>query len=214
MTDERSLNTADKKPSKLRGHALTLSAAVAGMIIGAVVEMFVQGAMESTGWFGPTLEQVVEEQVANFTAIQEKLDTLAATDDESERQRLIEEIERLVVKQESLTGRTHDELRAYEKQVTSLKKQALETSGVAGGADFWLVPGESVALGDEEHILALTRLYDHGMARVTFAGQSRNMNPGDALEFKAGDTSYKLFYSQATEAETGRAGFNLAQADN
>lgn len=48
---------------------VALGGAISGMIFGTVIEMFAQGAMESTGFFGPTLDSVLEQQETNFTSI-------------------------------------------------------------------------------------------------------------------------------------------------
>lgn len=79
------------------------------MIFGAVIEMFVQGAMESTGFFGPTLDSVLEQQETNFTSIAAKLSELAATKDEKERSRIQKELDRLMKSQEKISKSINEE---------------------------------------------------------------------------------------------------------
>ena len=57
------------------------------MIFGTVIEMFVLGAMESTGFFGSSLDSAIEQQETNFTSIAAKLSELLATEDGIERSR-------------------------------------------------------------------------------------------------------------------------------
>ena len=57
------------------------------MIFGTVIEMFVLGAMESTGFFGSSLDFAIEQQETNFTSIAAKLSELLATEDGIERSR-------------------------------------------------------------------------------------------------------------------------------
>lgn len=205
------MNSNENRRNKMRLRAIALTTAVIGMVIGAVIEMFVQGAMEATGWFGPTLEEVVEEQIANFDTLEQKLDKLARTEDVGERKRLLEEVGALVGGQERLTRRTHRELQAYEKQVQELKNRALNESGVAGGADFWLVPGESVTLVTRENVLALLRLYDTGKGRFNFRGETVDLMPGEFIEFSADAETFKLIYKQTAKTGQRRAGFDLVR---
>lgn len=58
-----------KAKSKMNLRLVALGGAISGMIFGTVIEMFAQGAMESTGFFGPTLDSVLEQQETNFTSI-------------------------------------------------------------------------------------------------------------------------------------------------
>ena len=66
---------------------VAIGGATFGMIFGTVIEMLVQGAMESTGFFGSSLDSVLEQQETNFTSIAAKLSELAATEDEKEGSR-------------------------------------------------------------------------------------------------------------------------------
>ena len=79
------------------------------MIFGTVIEMLVQGAMESTGFFGPTLDSVLEQQETNFTSIAAKLSELAATKDEKERSRIQKELDRLMKSQEKISKSINEE---------------------------------------------------------------------------------------------------------
>jgi|GEM_PF-2538370 len=82
--------------SKMKLRLVALGGAIFGMIFGAEIETFAQGAMESTGFFGPTLDSVLEQQETNFTSIQAKLAELSATKDEKERSRIQKELDELI----------------------------------------------------------------------------------------------------------------------
>ena len=55
---------------------------------------------------------------------------------------------------------TSSELEFLGGQVAALKEQTLEERGFAGGADFWLKTGESVNIGDREHVLGVVRTWN------------------------------------------------------
>jgi hypothetical protein len=82
--------------SKMKLRLVVLGGAIFGMIFGAEIEMFAQGAMESTGFFGHTLDSVLEQQETIFTSIQAKLAELSATKDEKERSRIQKELDELI----------------------------------------------------------------------------------------------------------------------
>jgi hypothetical protein len=200
-----------KESSGVKLKVIALSAALCGMVFGAVVEMFVQGALESTGWFGPTLDTVIEEQLANFSAIQDKLAAIEAATTDDERQRLTGELETLLKEQEALTARTHDELRASAEQIEELRAAALKEQGTASGVDFWLSAGESVSVGSRENVFAVNRIYG-GDVFVNMSGASARLKPGEFVEAKVGDEVYKVFYRMAPKrGEAQRAGFDLVR---
>tara|TARA_B100001093_G_scaffold173040_1_gene165939 strand:- start:145 stop:438 length:294 start_codon:yes stop_codon:yes gene_type:complete len=89
---------------------VAIGGATFGMIFGTVIEMLVQGAMESTGSFGSTLDSVLEQQETNFTSIAAKLSELAATKDEKERSRIQKELDRLIKSQEKISKSINEEL--------------------------------------------------------------------------------------------------------
>jgi hypothetical protein len=204
------MSEKSSKPVLTRTRVIALSGVAAGMVIGAVVEMFVQGAMESTGWFGPTLETVMSEQMTNFEEIQEKLNALGAATDESERETLRQELEDLLREQERLTSQTHDELGSSQREIERLRAQSLETSGIAAGADVWLSPGQSITVGSRDNVLSLVSVDGYRRARVNLSGKVTVMTAGDFVEAPVGDDVWKVFYKQTARGDDNSAvGFDV-----
>lgn len=203
------------KPSSTgtRVKIAALSAALVGMVIGAVVEMFVQGWLESTGWFGPTLDTVIEEQMSNFDAIQKKLAELQLAANDTDRARLSKELEQLLTRQEELTTRTHDEIRIYQQQLDALREQAMAATGVAGGADIWLGAGESVSVGSRDEVFAVNRLYGSYIG-ATLSGKSSRLAPGEYFETAGDGPTYRVYLKQMpNDASSKRAGFDIVMME-
>jgi len=204
------MNNPAKKPLITRARAIALGGVVTGMVLGAVVEMFVQGAMESTGWFGPTLETVMDEQMTNFEAIQAKLNALGAATDDEERETLRQELEVLIREQERLTSQTHDELASNVRQIEQLRAQSLEKTGVAAGADVWLSPGQSISFGSRDNVMALVSVDGYRRARVNVSGEVTVMTAGDFVEAPVGNEVWKVFYKQTARGDDNSAvGFDV-----
>lgn len=190
-----------------------LSAALVGMVIGAVVEMFVQGWLESTGWFGPTLDTVIEEQMSNFDAIQKKLAELQLAANDTDRARLSKELEQLLTRQEELTTRTHDEIRIYQQQLDALREQAMAATGAAGGADIWLGAGESVSVGSRDEVFAVNRLYGSYIG-ATLSGKNSRLAPGEYFETAGDGPTYRVYLKQMpNDASSKRAGFDIVKME-
>jgi hypothetical protein len=216
QTEEKAKRDAEEKEKRERTKrrnkikAIAITSAFVGMVIGAVVEMFVQGAMESTGWFGPTLESVMSEQVANFDAIKKKLDALNAATTEADRERLRKELDELLKRQQVLTGQTHTELRRAQGEVETLREKSLTVTGSAGGADLWLKPGESVTVGSRENVFSLLSVESSHRARVNISGKSSLLSPGDFVEAPTADGVWKVFYKQSSRGgDRSELGFDL-----
>lgn len=196
--------------SKNRLRVVALVSAVVGMVMGAVVEMFVQGAMESTGWFGPTLESVMTEQVANFDAIQKKLDALNQATNESDRARLRKEIDDLLAQQRNLTGQTHTELNRYKDEVATLRERTLEKTGSAGGADVWLKVGESVTVGARQNVFSVLAVLSSSRARVNISGKISIISVGDYVEAPSDEGVWRVYFKQTSrDGDRTQLGFDL-----
>lgn len=196
-------------PGGKKMRLVALAAALAGVIFGGTVEYFVGGALDATGWFGPTLDTIVEQQSRNFADIRAKLDELRqATPGSPEAIRLQSELETLIGEQEKLTYRTHDELRNYEKQLTELKAQALRAAGATSSVDFWLKAGESITVGQRDNVFAVQTVYSSYVS-VVASGKRANLRPGEFVEFPSDQGTYKVFYKHAPPREDGRVGFDV-----
>lgn len=199
----KALVPADDKPAKPKSRIriIGMASIVCGMVFGAIVEMFVQGAMESTGWFGPTLDTVMSEQMTNFEAIQQKLNELGASTNDADRTRIQKELDGLLQEQKGLTEQTHAELKNYQQQVETLKTQTLEKTGSVGGADVWMSPGQSITVGERGNVVALVSVDGYRRARTNVAGTVKVLNPGDVIEIPAGDAVWKVIYKQTQRGD-------------
>lgn len=196
----------DSARRRKRRRIMTVGVGGANMIIGAIIGMLVQSAAEATGVMGPTLDTVMSQQDANFTDIRAKLDALNATSDPAERNTLRIELASLIQDQERLADRTHVELREYQRQVEALKDQVVAKGGAAGGADFWIQPGESANVGERANVLGLLGISRNGeYVQVNWQGAKRYMYPGDSIETPVGNKAGTTFFKLARD---GRAGFD------
>lgn len=198
-----------KKSTKLR--IVALAAALGGIIFGGTVEYFVGGALDSTGWFGPTLDNIVNEQKANFDDIRAKLDALNnAAPGSPEAAKLQSELNALLATQEKLTDRTHMELATLHEEVTRLRAQVLEENGTSSGADFWLLPNESITLSERGFVFSLITVHRGAtVIDVNLSGKTHRIKPGDFVEFETADSICKVFYKVAHPREDKRYGFDL-----
>lgn len=200
---------ASKQSIRLR--ATALSAALVGIVVGGAIQYFVSGALDATGWFGTTLDAVIEEQQANFQEIHARLEALGkAAPGSPEATQIQKEIATLVASQEKLTGRTHSEIASLQDEVTTLRSQALEENRSVGGADFWLLLNEAVTLRDRNSVFSLAAVHYNGsVIDVNLSGKPQRLKPGDFMEFQTSDSICKIFYKVAHAREDGRYGFDL-----
>lgn len=212
-TDATSSKAAAAKQT-LRLRVTALSFALIGVIFGCALQKFIGGALDSTGLFGATLDNVVEQQSANFQELNAKLAALAkAAPGSPEAATLQKDISTLVATQQKLTGRANTELKSLQNEVSTLRNQALKENRSVGGADFWLLPNESVTLRDRQTVFTLAGAYYNGATiDVNLSGKITRIKPGDFIEFDSGDSTCKVFYKIAHKREDGRYGFDLVCA--
>ncbi len=209
-TDAASAKASAAKQT-LRLRVTALSFALIGVIFGCALQKFIGGALDATGLFGTTLDTVVEQQTANFQELNAKLAALSkAAPGSPEAATLQKDISTLVGTQEKLANRTHTEMKTLQDEVNTLRTQALKENRTVGGADFWLLPTESVTLRDRNSVFTLAGVYYNGATiDVNFAGKVTRIKPGDSIEFDSGDSKCKIFYKVAQKREDGRFGFDL-----
>jgi hypothetical protein len=203
-----------QKRIRTRLKLVAVGAAVLGMIIGSVVDRFVQNLLDKTGMFGPTLEQVVNDQIDNFQVIKAKLAELSKNENLVKREQLVEELNTLLAKQEQLAGRTHEELRDSGQKIETLKEEALRTKGIAAGADFYLNPGQSITVGGRDKVFSLLRVQKGGRAYVNLSGELQWLQPGDLIEIPVADNIYKIFNKGVSNEDQSRVGFDLVRSKN
>jgi len=182
------------------------SLAFGGMIVGAIVGIAVQAGVESTGLLGPSVDELLEEQEANFDAMSARLEEIKAQSEDPAVRKGLGELSKLLARQNELQDQATSEINALSNQVASLRQKSLEEQGFAGGADVWLGPGESISVGDTRHVLGVVRMWAT-QADVIFNGTKSRMSVGDVTSIDGLDCD--VFLKQGRRAEDGRAGFDV-----
>ena len=195
-----------KKPSL----ALVRKAGLAlgGMVIGSFVGYGVQASLQSVGLGGPSIDSLIADQQANFANVEAKLDAMRGQSSTPQLKQTVAELSALLRRQAELTTKANNELRTLAEQSQRTKDEQLQKSGVAGGADLWLKPGESVNVGDRNQVLELLRNAS-GYAFVNISGKRQRLAVGYATEIVAGTRKCRVFYKQAARPVDGRVGFDL-----
>ena len=179
--------------------------ALGGMIVGAVVGIAVQAGIESTGLLGPSVEALLEEQEANFSDINARLGELKDQSSDPAVKKSLADLEKLLARQGELQSKANSELAFLGDQVANLRQASLDERGFAGGADFWLAAGESVAVGDRENVMGVTRVWGE-VVDVNVNGQKSRLKVGDTVSTE----TCTVFYRQGRRADDGRVGFDVS----
>jgi hypothetical protein len=182
--------------------------ALGGMVVGSIVGDGVQASLQSVGLGGPSVDTLIADQQANFADVDAKLDALRDLSSTPQLKQTVAELSTLMQRQADLTKKANDELRTLAEQSQATKDEQLHKSGMAGGADLWLKPGESVNVGDRNQVLAVVRT-PRGYADINLSGKQRRLAIGDLVEVQASGRSCKVFFKQAARKTDGRAGFDL-----
>lgn len=178
--------------------------ALGGMIAGALVGIGVQAGIESTGLLGPSVAALIEEQDANFNDINARLRELRIQSTDPEVARGLADLGKLLARQGELQSQANVELAYLGDQVADLKQQALNERGFAGGADFWLKTGESVAVGDQQYVFGMVRDWGN-VVDVNLNGEKTRLKVGDTVT----TDRCTVFFKQAEHRSDGRVGFDL-----
>ena len=182
--------------------------ALGGMVVGSVVGLGVQMGVESTGLLGPSVEALIAEQQSNFGDVNARLDALKAMSDDKEIKASLNELGKLLARQDELARHANAELAYLGEQVSAMKDQQLSDTGFAGGADIWLKSGESINVGNRNHVFGL--LGARGTyADVNLDGTRKRVSVGDLIPVPGDDTRCTIFYKQAQPRADGRIGFDL-----
>ena len=179
--------------------------ALGGMVVGAIVGIAVQVGVESTGMLGPSVDELLSEQESNFGEIHTRLDTLRQSAGDSEVGDELRALAALIERQDELRKEASSELAYLGGQVASLKDESLSERGFAGGADFWLAPGESVNVGDNRHVIGVVRTWNTAVD-VIMNGKKSRLSVGDAVN----TDDCTVFFKQAVKRDDGRVGFDVA----
>ena len=179
--------------------------ALGGMVVGAIVGIAVQVGVESTGMLGPSVDELLSYQESNFGEIHTRLDTLRQSAGDSEVGDELRALAALIERQDELRKEASSELAYLGGQVASLKDESLSERGFAGGADFWLAPGESVNVGDNRHVIGVVRTWNTAVD-VVMNGKKSRLSVGDAVN----TDDCTVFFKQAVKRDDGRVGFDVA----
>jgi hypothetical protein len=188
-----------------RKNILAGSIALGGMIAGAVVGIAVQAGVESTGILGPSVEELLEEQDANFSDINARLAELKDAASDPAVKRSLVDLEKLLARQGELQSQANSELAWLGDQVASLRQASLDERGFSGGADMWLSSGESVAVGDRSNVLGVTKIWGETVY-VNLNGEKSALQVGDAVSTEA----CTVFFKQTRRDVDGRVGFDVS----
>jgi hypothetical protein len=189
-----------KRREQLRAAAIALG----GMVVGALVGIIVQVGVEATGMLGPSVEALLDEQQGNFEEVHSRLDELRGSTDDPELSRRLDDLAKLIERQDELRQQARSELVAFGNEVATLRNESLAERGFAGGADFWLAVGESASIGDKQHVLGVVRLWQTA-ADVIFNGEKSRLSVGDLVS----SDDCQVFFKQARPREDKRVGFDV-----
>jgi hypothetical protein len=182
------------------------------MVVGALVGTVVNIGVSATGVLGPGMEELISEQVAGFAKIDAKLESLRTTTDPAQAKSIAGELEALIAQQKAMTERANDELRGARAQIEQLQGELLEVRGATTGVDLWLREGEGATIGQKGNVFSVLDLRS-GAAIVNAGGERKSLAPGGAVEFKAGDDTWRVIYKLAERRADRRVGFDVVKVE-
>lgn len=183
-----------------------------GVVVGAVIGLAVEAGVESTGVMGPGVEEILAKQADGFALIESKLESLKQAETLEQALSLAGEIETQLAQQQANSERLGEELRGARQEIDRLRAVALETSGGATGADFWLKPGESISVGSRANTFAVQAFTYSSRTEYVNAnvnGVRQRMGVGDIAEFETAEGTYQVVYKLTEPRADGRVGFDL-----
>lgn len=194
--------------------ALQLALAFMGFVVGLVLGPYAEELMAraNPGFFGPDNQQVIEDQQANFAALEAKLAELRLTaGDDPVSKALIGELGTLLQEQKNLTAKKDELFKATDIEQQKLKEELLRDRGTSGAVGFWIKIGESVVLRDPDKALSVTYYWPGShQIDVNISGEKSRMAVGDAIPIKTAQGDFTLLYRQAKRDSDDRFGFDLA----
>ncbi len=199
---------AAPKSKFTKGRVVAAAIGLGGMILGSIVGIGVQKGVQSTGILGPSVDTLIAEQQSNFNDINARLDALKGLSADKEVKTSLDELGKVLARQDELARQANAEITYLSDQVTSMRQQQLAEAGYAGGADFWLKSGESVTVGSDNQVFGLLGARG-GFADVNLNGTRKRVYVGDTIPVPAENPACTIFYKQATARPDGRIGFDL-----
>lgn len=187
-----------------RKNLRTGASALGGMVVGAVIGIIVQVGVESTGMLGPSVDELLARQETNFEQVNAQLDTLRQSAEDPVIAKQLAQLAGLLQQQDRLRKEAGTQLQLLADETAALKERSLQQSGFASGADVWLAQGESISVGDTDHVFGVTRLWGSA-ADVNVNGDKARLQVGDSVS--AGDCA--VFFKQTLRNADKRAGFDV-----
>lgn len=196
------------KPRFTKARVIAAAIGLGGMVLGSIVGIGVQKGVESTGILGRSVDALIAEQQSNFNDISARLDELRNLPVDKEVKAGLDELGRVLARQDELARQANAEIAYLADQVASMREQQLAESGFSGGADFWLKSGESVTVGPERQVFGLLGARAI-IADINLSGSRKRVAVGDAIPLPGEQSACTIFYKQATPGADGRIGFDL-----
>ncbi len=190
-------------------HLFSAATALGGMIVGAIVGIAVQVGVESTGLLGPSVEALLAEQESNFDEIGVQIETLRGMSSDPGLAAELSRLDELLARQDELQNQSARELTVLNRQLADLRQQTLAERGFAGGADLWLATGESISVGDSQHVFGVVRTWNTAVD-VNLNGQKARLQVGDSLQVDTDDGDCAVFFKQKLRSEDSRVGFDVS----
>ncbi|HSD68978.1 MAG TPA: hypothetical protein VLB07_05460 [Woeseiaceae bacterium] len=197
-----------RKPVFTKARVTAAAIGLGGMVLGSIVGIGVQKGVQSTGILGPSVEALIAAQQSNFNDINARLDELKNLPVDKEVKAGLDELGRVLARQDELARQANAEIAYLADQVASMREQQLAESGFSGGADFWLKSGESVTVGPERQVFGLLGARAT-IADINLSGSRKRVAVGDAIPLPGEQSACTIFYKQATPRADGRIGFDL-----
>ncbi len=207
--------SAAKPGKRVAGRkVLQLTIAFLGFAVGVVVGPYAEELItrSNPGFFGPDNQQVIEDQQANFAALEAKLAELRLTaGDDPASKALIGELGALLQEQQNLASKKDELFKATDVAQQTLKEELLRDRGTSGAVDFWIKIGESVILRDPDKALSVTYFWPgSNQIDVNISGEKIRMEVGDAVPVKTAQGEFTLLFRQTRRDSDERFGFDLA----
>jgi len=197
------------KPVFTKARMMGAAVGLGGMVLGAIIGVGVQKGVEKTGIFGPSVDSLIAEQQSNFNDISARLDELKKLPVDKEVKTSLDELGKVLARQDELARQANAEIAYLNDQVASMRQQQLAETGFSGGADFWLKSGESVTVGPDRQVFGLLGARST-YADINLSGSRQRVSVGDAIPLPGEQSPCTIFYKQATPRADGRIGFDLA----
>ncbi|MEM1207897.1 MAG: hypothetical protein AAGI54_01395 [Planctomycetota bacterium] len=204
--------TTRRLPKNPTRHALRAGIALVSFTAGAVVAPYIEELVSraTPGFFGPDNQQIIADQQANFSRLDAKLAELGLVSDDPKVVTLINEIDQLIAEQKALAERKDERFREVDVERQMLSEQLREDRGATQAVDFWIRPGESVALQDPTIVFSFRPVIEtSNLIDAVVSGERKRMDVGDAFSVATSVGPRVILYRHGKRESDGRHGFDV-----